>query len=173
MTSFTRPFVAITTLALLGCGDAPKAGPVDAAIDAPIDAAELPAPADDTVEMALNGQRYTLVRKEFCRDGTTGIGFELSDVPPDTTPTLFLHNVDFTAMGTVLIKTGSAWHMDIDFHRAEVNAVFGTTPAGCNAMVVNNTATIIELSAVACSLKNQFGSETATVSFRVRCTKGT
>jgi hypothetical protein len=150
--------------------------PVDAAIsvdtaspDAPI---VFPAPADDTVEMLLDGQRKTLVKKESCKDGTIGIGFELAP-SPNSSPALSLHNVDFTATGTVVITNGNGgtWHMDLD---ADVGAGphnYGTTDAGCNATVLENSATVIELQALDCNLKNQFGNETAMVSFRVRCTK--
>src|SRR4051812_35274083 len=88
----------------------------DAAPDVPLDApvAELPAPALDTVEMKLNGTRFTLVNKEFCRTGTTGIGFERASDPNNSIPTLFLHVVDLSASGDIRIKNGGPWHMDID-----------------------------------------------------------
>ena len=145
--------------------------PVDAASpDAPI---VLPAPADNTVEMLLNGQRSTLVEKESCKNGNLGIGFRLSATSPESSRELSLHNVDFTATGTVLIThgNGGAWHMDLDADVGSGKHNYGTTDAGCNATVVENSATVIELQALDCNLKNQFGTETAIVSFRARCTK--
>jgi hypothetical protein len=145
----------------------------DAAPDASVDAAvvDLPAPAIDTVEMKLNGTRVTLVNPEFCRNGTTGIGFERTSDPQNSTPTLFLHIVDLSASGDILIKNGGPWHMDIDDKSDTGSLVWGAADPGCRATIVETTATVVELKATDCALKNQFGSQTGMVSFRVRCTR--
>jgi hypothetical protein len=157
-------------------GDTGTPGDAASSADAANDAEApivLPAPADDTVEMLLNGQRSTLVEKESCKNGTLGIGFRLTATSPESSRELSLHNVDFTATGTVLIThgNGGAWHMDLDADVGSGKHNYGTTDAGCNATVVENSATVMELQALDCNLKNQFGDETAMVSFRVRCTK--
>jgi hypothetical protein len=141
----------------------------DAATDAAIDATDqLPAPEPDTVEMRLNGMSATLVRKEFCMDGNVGIGFEHSADPGNSNPTLFLHQIDLSATGHVTIHQGTPWHLDID----DTVGVWGATPAGCDAMVIANTATEFELQALDCAIATQFGTAmTGVVSFRVRCTK--
>lgn len=127
---------------------------------------DLPQPALDTVEMSLNGARFTLTNKiNGCHPGD--IGFAI----PGGTPTLFLHGADLAATGNVLIKSGTPnWHMDIDDNAG--GATWGTAAAGCNATVVENAGTTFELKAVGCDIKNQFGAQTGKVSFRVRCTKG-
>jgi len=113
--------------------------------------------------------RHTLTSRLFCRDGSTGVGFQRSDDPNNRLPTLFLHSVDFAAAGDILIMTNAAWHLDMD----EVGAVWGTTQNGCPARIVESSPTRFELSAFDCDIKNQFGLQTGTASFRLRCTKGT
>lgn len=161
------------TVADAGMTDAVVADAATTASDASPDALvtppdDLPAPATDTVEMSLNGTRVTLVSKRFCRDGATGIGFEHTAEDPHL-PTLFVHGIDFADPGPVVLTVGGAWHVDID----DTIGVWGPTDEGCMATVVESSATVYELSAVACEIKNQFGPQTGTVSFRARCTKGT
>jgi hypothetical protein len=141
------------------------AGTPDVSIDA--QAEDLPAPATDTAELLLNDVRYTLRSKLFC-NATAGVGFQRSTLPDESTPTLFLHNVDFTATGDIVIMTNAAWHLDMD----DVGAVWGTTPDGCAAQIVESSTEVFELTALGCSIKNQFGPGTGSASFRLRCTKG-
>jgi hypothetical protein len=137
----------------------------------------LPKPADETAEMLLGADRYTLQHKFSCRTGAGGIGMSLgvdgNGIP--TTPALNLHNADLSANGTILINSLSnpqVWNMDLD---ATVAGVFGnwmTTASGCNATVLENT-TIFDLEVSNCNVKRLGGNETSTASFRLRCTKGT
>lgn len=128
---------------------------------------DLPAPADETAEISLNGVRHTLVHKYDCKGGTTGIGFAKVAFGE---PTLFLHGVDLNATGNITIRSNTnplAWHMDVD----DVGGTWVTKAAGCSAAVVENTATTFALKAVACPIERASGE--GTLSFRLRCTKGT
>jgi hypothetical protein len=183
MTTLRSIVVAASAcLSVVNCDNAPKpqadaSVPIDAsidvavAIDAPADSSgtDLPPPAVDTVEMKLNGVRATLVDKLFCRNGTTGIGFQ--HTAGSASPTLFLHVVDLSASGNILINLGTPWHMDIDDQVGANGITWGATAQGCMATIVESSTTTFELTAQDCAIKNQFGSETGMVSFRVRCTR--
>jgi hypothetical protein len=131
---------------------------------------DLPQPADETVEMSLNGVRHTLVNKLDCKNGGIGIVFFKSATPGDLLPTLFLHATDLAATGNIMINSASnppAWHMDVD----AADGSWVTEATGCAATVVENSATIFELKTVSCGIRRP--GATGRVSFRVRCTKGT
>lgn len=129
---------------------------------------DLPQPALDTVEMSLNGTRYTLTNKaNGCIPGNPGdIGFSM---PGFTSPTLFIHDADLNAQGNVTVRGGAgAWHMDID--AVTPGGAWLPAGTGCTATVMENTATIFELKTSGCNIL-QGGVTTGKVSFRVRCRK--
>jgi hypothetical protein len=128
---------------------------------------DLPKPADETAELLLDGVRHTLPVKLDCKNGGVGIAFKKTAT---TNPTLNLHDVDLAATGSITVKTGGvtpAWSLDLDD-----TYTWGTVAAGCPATVVENTATMFELKAIGCNLKDQNGTTTGKASFRLRCTKG-
>ncbi len=129
---------------------------------------DLPQPALNTAEISLNGVRHTLTETTACRDGVGGITINM---PGMQNPFLNIHNISFNVNGEVIIDTmsnPSSWNMDLDADRT-----WGTSAAGCRAIVGENSNAVFELKTIACNIKNQFGPETGKLSFRLRCTKGT
>ncbi len=161
--------IVFSGLLTLNCQNAANSEQDNSGSNPPV-ADDLPQPANETVEMSLNGVRHTLVEKLDCKNGMNGIGFLKTATPGDSVPTLFLHGADLTATGNVLIKSGSnpvSWHLDID----SADGAWETTTAGCPATVLENSTTIFELKTVGCDIRRT--GATGKVSFRVRCTKGT
>lgn len=127
--------------------------------------ADLPQPTLDTANMTLGGNAFTLTNKLTCVSGAGGLGFSVAG---GGVPTLFVHNIDFSASSVSLGAGGS--QLDIDVTGGVYEAA-----AACAAKIMENSATVYDLQVKDCALKTQFGTPspaTTTVSFRARCTKG-
>lgn len=123
-------------------------------------------PADNTATMILGGPTYTIDQVYNCTDGTQGIIMDRSGA--QNTPTLNIHNIDFTKSSGILLGP-AGWVLDIDVP----TGVYGPSQ-NCTAILHQNDA-IYDLEVLNCPLDGAHSTNpnpaTTTVSFRVRCVK--
>ncbi len=161
--------ILFAAMGFAACSDSGSSGDESAALlavaalaSAP---ADLPQPTLDTANMTLGGNAFTLTNKLTCISGAGGLGFAMAG---GGAPTLFVHNIDFSASSVSIGAGGS--QLDIDV----TGGVYGAAST-CAGKIMENTATVYDLQVKDCALNTQFGTPsptTTTVSFRARCTKG-
>lgn len=158
----------LVTLSLAACSDSGYESDDSYALLAllalPGAPADLPQPALDTATMNLAGTDFVLTNKLLCVSGAGGLGFAMAG---GGAPTLFVHNIDFSASSVSIGAGGS--QLDIDV----TGGVYGAAST-CAGKIMENTATVYDLQVKDCALNTQFGTPTpatTTVSFRARCTK--
>ncbi|MDV6236351.1 hypothetical protein CH379_012010 [Leptospira ellisii] len=124
---------------------------------------ELPEPALDTAQLKIGDQTITVLPVGFCENGNTGIGF----FQGAANPTLFVHEIDFSQSGAVILNRTNAYHMDVD-----VDGGYYSPTSTCQATVRESSATVYEMEAYNCPVHPMIGSmPDTTISFRAKCTK--
>lgn len=126
----------------------------------------LPQPALNTATMVLGDTTLTLTNRLACETGIAGIGFRMVDA--DNLPSLFIEDIDFTMQSGISVGPGgSTLHIDVPGGMLNPSQK-------CPATLKENTANVYDLQVIGCPLvpgANNPVPSSATVSFRVRCSK--